>query len=291
MTVEGSRAKLRRAKEHLDHIEAEITQFLNAEPYSVTVERPTKTVAVVRVTKVPDRRIPVEDWALIIGDCVHNARASIDYIAWQLAGADMNDRATMFPIFDTPEGWRDNHAKRIKRLPLCAKAMIKEVQPCFYGKDRSALAALRILDDADKHKLLTVTAVVQDKIHINLLHINARTSAATRVTFYNLPLHYGTVLATVVLPDFAPPENEVEASFTPAIAFGESVANRTHIGVIQTLKNIVTTATIIVDNFDGRFFGGYGRTYFYGPSHWKIFRDQQSPTSAVKRAAGDRLKE
>ena len=97
-TVEGSRAKLRRAKEHLDHIEAEITQFLNAESYGVTVERPTKTVAVVRVTKVPDRRIPVEDWALIIGDCVHNARAAIDYIAWQLAGSDMNDRTTMFPI-------------------------------------------------------------------------------------------------------------------------------------------------------------------------------------------------
>lgn len=271
-TVEGSRAKLRRAKEHLDHIEAEITQFLNAESYGVTVERPTKTVAVVRVTKVPDRRIPVEDWALIIGDCVHNARAAIDYIAWQLAGSDMNDRTTMFPIFDTPDGWHDNHAKRIKRLPLCAKAMIREAQPCFHGKERSALGALRLLDDADKHKLLTVTAVVHDKININVLRTNARTSAATRITFYRLPLHYGTVLATVVLPDFAPPENEVEAHFTPAIAFGESVANRSHISVIQTLKNIVTTASIIVDNFDERFFAGYGRTYLHVPNTWKIFR-------------------
>ena len=57
MTLEGSRAKLRRAKEHLDYLDAEIIKFLSPDPYKITVERATDTLFIVRVSGMPDHAV------------------------------------------------------------------------------------------------------------------------------------------------------------------------------------------------------------------------------------------
>ena len=56
-----------------------------------------------RSHNAPD--LPGEDWALRIGDCIHNLRAALDYIAWRLAGSRPTDTQTQFPIFNTKPGW------------------------------------------------------------------------------------------------------------------------------------------------------------------------------------------
>src|SRR6266511_1608259 len=106
MTLEGCRAKIRRAKVHFEAVEHEITTFLENHPYRVTFDHPAEDLFIVRSYDPP--AVATDDWAVIIGDCVHNLRASLDYIAWELAGANRGDTETQFPIFISEQGWRRN---------------------------------------------------------------------------------------------------------------------------------------------------------------------------------------
>src|SRR6267142_3281219 len=99
MTIDGCRAKLRRAQEHRDDLDRRITDFLQLNPYRVAVERNVEGAHDLVCVVAPT--LPQEQWATIIGDCVHNTCAALDYLAWEVAGASVGDRETMFPIFDT----------------------------------------------------------------------------------------------------------------------------------------------------------------------------------------------
>ena len=75
---ESVHAKIRRAEEHAETIKQEITAWSDSDPYSVVRQRnaeATRYSVIVKVEKEP----PLERWALITGDCVHNLRAALDH--------------------------------------------------------------------------------------------------------------------------------------------------------------------------------------------------------------------
>jgi hypothetical protein len=39
---------------------------------------------------------------------------ALDYIAWELAGGDFNDKTTLFPIFHEPKKFKGHGIRRIK---------------------------------------------------------------------------------------------------------------------------------------------------------------------------------
>ena len=98
--------KLDRAKEHLKALDEEIGVFLDSKPAVVVREYDAQLPRYLfRVKSM--RAIPQARWALIIGDCVHNLRSALDYIAWRLAGSDHEDRRTLFPICENPKQFED----------------------------------------------------------------------------------------------------------------------------------------------------------------------------------------
>jgi hypothetical protein len=72
---------------------------------------------------------------LIIGDCVHNLRACLDHLAYQLAilgkGGVLDEqeaRSVTFPIYTKPETFRNNK-RRIGLLRPQEQTRMEELQP------------------------------------------------------------------------------------------------------------------------------------------------------------------
>ena len=157
----GARTKRARAQHHFDDLQAEVEPFFQNYEYDTeVVSDPSRNRYFIRLLNPAP--IPDAEWAAIIGDCVHNLRSVFDYIAWELAGSVPADTRTQFPIYDQPQDFVDNRARRIGRLPQQAQDFIERMQPYHataHRRDitRHFLRALHMLDIADKHKLLTPT--------------------------------------------------------------------------------------------------------------------------------------
>lgn len=255
MKLKGAHAKLRRAHEHCNTLDRSIGSCFETHPYTVSVEHPADELYVLRVTEAHD--IPDEDWALIIGDCVHNIRCCVDYIAWELAGGDPTDTETQFPIYSTEAGWDKRGVSRVKRMSADAQAFMKRLQP-FNSQDptRDVLTALRILDDADKHKLLTVVAAMPDHIGLEWATPGAPDNPPPEPTInlnVDAVVAHGAILATVVISG-PKPDMPDKAEFTPDVAFGESLGFGPRIHIVRGLRTMLETITFLLDKTEQKFF-------------------------------------
>ncbi len=107
------------------------------------------------------------DIGLLIGDCVHNLRATLDNLVYTI-GTEANPRlkseerrALTFPIADQRSDFLDSRRKGvIAKLPCRAQARIQGLQPYKRGKEaqRHPLSVLRQLSDADKHQNIVACA-------------------------------------------------------------------------------------------------------------------------------------
>lgn len=86
------RAKLARAQQHLRNLECDVAEFFEQNVFAVAIERPALGLYVVQAVDPPV--LPSTSWALVIGDCVHNLRCCLDYLAWELAGSNIADTET-----------------------------------------------------------------------------------------------------------------------------------------------------------------------------------------------------
>lgn len=279
MRFEGSRAKIRRAREHFDVLESKINAFLNPNPYRVAVDHTVPNLYVVRIDNEPPE-LPFEEWGLLIGDCVHNLRCALDYIAWQLAGSDPGDRMTLFPIFETVYGWnRPKSKSRRAKLPLCAISMMQAMQP-YQAKNppKTALNGLRLLDDADKHQLLTVAVPLQNTIRLILKRVPIDRLIVPTINYIDTPLHNGAIIAVARTP-VGSPDVEMDAYFTPEIAFGKGLLPNERPRVLVSLRNIFTDVTNVVDDFERKFGTRYGAVPFYRNGQQITF--PPSPTATI----------
>jgi hypothetical protein len=147
----SARAKLGRAEEHLEALEAELRAWMDTKPLDA----------------IPSARVgDTEDWHieiftplrgrlnLIAGDCVHNFKCALDHLTMALAvanGASPDSKDVAFPIC------RDatDFAKRtsIKALAQDARDFIESVQP-YRLPGAWALRELNYLDNKDKHRFI-----------------------------------------------------------------------------------------------------------------------------------------
>src|SRR5258708_428207 len=90
--LDGARLKIVRAQEHIDSLTAEVRMYLDEKPYEVIKQHDGH---VWRFS--PDVTIPPPlRLSTIIGDCLGNARAALDYIMWQLALMHFKDPPLVF---------------------------------------------------------------------------------------------------------------------------------------------------------------------------------------------------
>jgi hypothetical protein len=132
--------KLDRANEHLVALRAERESFMGERPhpYGIVAQKETNDAVYVVHLKVL-RELPVR-LGILVGDFVHNARAALDYLAWQLSLTTKPDLAHLpghkrpvtdveFPLFLTePPGGIKTH-KGLRFVPDEAKGEIESLQP------------------------------------------------------------------------------------------------------------------------------------------------------------------
>ncbi|MGD1026380.1 hypothetical protein [Candidatus Binatus soli] len=238
--------KLRRAEEHAQALDTEIAQFLDSQPYSVVREFDANQCKYLFRLKVL-KTIPQERLACIIGDCIHNARSALDYIAWRLAGSDLDDRQTLWPVFLEPAGFEKRGLPRLTRMHPDAVAEIRRLQPYNRGYgEPSALWTLHDLDARDKHKLLTMTQTVAKNAEINILHpINSRPYP---IRFSQGTFEDDVILAEVDIPaGVVNPKVEVRSNYIFDISFQQGIitlngeyAVRPALGqILETVKRIL----------------------------------------------------
>lgn len=153
--------KLVRANEHRSAISELLTGCAYGDCEIVPEHDPHQDIGLLRVRlpKPPDCLSPM------IGDFLFNARASLDYLIWELVEKTPPRKHTtknMFPICSTPEAFTDQVRRhRIDGVPDKARKIIESLQP-YPGRD-NPLRRMADLHELDKHQMLNlVTAVAKD---------------------------------------------------------------------------------------------------------------------------------
>jgi hypothetical protein len=161
--IVGIKAKIERAKEHVDNLKAEVNAFLESEAYAVVVEDEQQTgdrVFRVRIkTDIPIRL------AVIAGDVVHNLRATLDYLSWQLVEANggIPDQRTEFPFGVDQADFTTRCQRKVRGVSAEAMSLIQALKPYGAGNQNS-LYFLHRLDIRDKHRLLIMVGGIRDRI-------------------------------------------------------------------------------------------------------------------------------
>src|SRR5262249_16108456 len=128
----GAKLKLDRANEHLDTLEAEIGRYLSGDFYMlVRDDKSDRTIFHLWIKEEPPPSL-----SIILGNCAHNLRSSLDHIAWQLilANGETPDKHTAFPILDRPPRAGLSVLKATRGMSKDALAVIERVQPYHAGE-------------------------------------------------------------------------------------------------------------------------------------------------------------
>lgn len=162
--------KLARASNHLEHLQAAIATWLNGGHYRIwTEEDPHRAdYFSIRATAEP---MPIEPYATLIGDVLHNMRNSLDHMVYAIASKNPHTftqyvaEHSEFPIYGDKrsEGatavetrYVPAFAEKIGGLPPQAQTVIKSLQPYHRGNDFASHPLWKLFElcNIDKHRLL-----------------------------------------------------------------------------------------------------------------------------------------
>lgn len=171
--------KFQRAVTHLNAITNEVGDFIATglhAPVSGEVEATDDGWIIIR----PGAINPAPGvWNLYLGDFLNNARASLDYLVYDLVRANHCDPAkhTAFPICETEGKWKDDITERDTRSrgPSPISGVSKDVQRVIHDEQplRHKTDKLRKNDDlmhllrmsnTDKHRRLHISAIETGKV-------------------------------------------------------------------------------------------------------------------------------
>lgn len=173
-------AKLKRAAQHYRLLKDELHGGLDSHMHAVRVEPRHEGLEYVFYIGEVEPLDPA--WPFVVGDCVHNIRASLDYLVFQLhirrykgkVPADAEE-AAQFPIRLREPRYKGGPRRGaivpaqewpgIMRLALPQRRSIRWMQPYIQRKDslspfRQTLADIHQLDIADKHRHVHVVSAV-----------------------------------------------------------------------------------------------------------------------------------
>jgi hypothetical protein len=172
--------KLERAQHHINDLSRRVDAFLAEKPFKLTVRHRRKASKMEFFVKT-EKPIPPE-FSLIIGDAVHNLRASLDLILYAFAyeRAPSPDKL-QFPF---PRGDTDNALEgaissgQVKFAGEKVADAVRALNPRPTG-DR-ILSGIHTLDVRDKHRLLILSRQVAD---MTTGVLNELTTKHSNITF------------------------------------------------------------------------------------------------------------
>jgi hypothetical protein len=236
--------KLARANEQKDALKSEIAAFLGA--------RETKSVLREVDPKTNDLHIrfvapiaPV-DWAIRLGEIVHNLRSCLDNVAWRLVELDRRhpsspDGRTCFPIFSDSEKFKSNGVRAMRGMAPESVAIVKSFQP--FGAEQGddfPLWYLHTLSNSDKHRVINLVAA-----NARLEEIAVITEAPSLSTAYRAPLgalEHGAILFTLPFSQVGH-EVKVRSRITMSMCVDEATAIGPSLREVGTLLECLFVIT------------------------------------------------
>ena len=249
----GVRAKIERAKKHIDELDIEARSFLDSDPYLVRVqpdfETGDRTYYVVKCLDTPTI-LPV-----ICGDILFSIRSALDHLAYALFKVGSSGKAgcgrhIYFPIADDAAKYEAEKLRKVKGMSHAAIQAIDAVKPYRGGNDD--LWLLHQLHNRDKHRLLVTPGSAFRGVHLGNL---ARVSVSHTADGF-CPLKEGAKLWSVrVNPSDLPIDTKLPKNlkFSFSIAFGEPEIAKGK-PVSETLQGMTDLVAHLVDRFDRAFF-------------------------------------
>jgi hypothetical protein len=155
---------------------------------------------------------PIEYWAMLVGDCIHNLRSALDNLSYSAARLQYDPPADpfgiQFPIFDNEVAYREKGERTLRQLPDEAGRLLEHFQPFQQGEPeaikRHALLALQHLSNQDKHRIPQVVLLrVTQHDHQQKLEFESEAEAAAwiseppQIVIEGGPVWAGSVLMTV----------------------------------------------------------------------------------------------
>ena len=167
--------KLDRAEQHLVDFDQQVASYVKGNPYTVTKGlegkgKRERWVHRLRIEPISNPWLPI-----IAGDVLHNMRSALDHVA--VASVPRNRRYDAFFPINEENIWEiDIHGNLLKKhdasrkawytatqgMSKAARAIVKDVQPynrpdpLNIGRKHHALVLLSSLENADKHRELSV---------------------------------------------------------------------------------------------------------------------------------------
>ena len=156
--------KLARADSQVRMLADQISGWTSRNPIRARVEYGEKRLGFRLIQEQFTEDAPLDDWGLLIGECVHNLRSALDNLAFALSrlrrDPPRNPGAIAFPIYCDKRQFKEHGIRKLNQMPDAAKTLIERLQP--FQRNRSdvegtpetdALVLLQWLNNADKHRV------------------------------------------------------------------------------------------------------------------------------------------
>lgn len=248
---EAPKLKIERAHRHLRELETEITAYFHRKPMVLMVEKPAGLEHhgahswTVRIREpVPIHLSP------IIGDIIHNLRASLDLLACDLVRiAGKSTKGVNFPFCDNPNKLDDFiKLRNLTRAGPEVVALVKSLKP--YKGGNIALRAIHDFDIRDKHEALIplVSAGASPSANVRFSPgggITPIPSISSRISEDGQHL-----LITIPIPG-VPLGTELPAAF--ALIFGFDGSPFDGHEILNTLRHFTEATESAIQLFIGRF--------------------------------------
>jgi hypothetical protein len=247
--LDGINDKLARADAHFDAVQQAIQKIVDSEPDLIPGEFDAQLHHYIFRAQREGQRPAF--LGPVIGDCVHNLKAALDYIAWALApeAAKSSKGATSieFPIFTDSTAYSTGAPKKIGSLDPGAQTVIEKLQP-FYGPNsdpfdprwrdpkREPLAYLYELDKWDKHRSLNFTEDIISTTLVGFDQFGPEVHTPRDPFVFPARLERGAILAAADVPNGSP-EVKVYLRAAYDVAFDQWGPARLE-PVVKTLDNI-----------------------------------------------------
>ena len=242
--------KYDRAEEHFHLFHAEFTDHAARYPYGVRVQRhpdPRVITLHLRIEKFPD----LGRWSLVIGDCIHNLRSTLDHLIYHAAINTANadpppgERILAYPI--RPKDFRRLGVLR-QNGPFMAvfNTLQPDVRPEWKGLQ--PLAVLEELDNFDKHRTLNVMYAQLTSVTYGIYTIAepSRFIVADCLPVFG-PLHPDAELARCVavepIPDVKVEWNQTVA---PLISHSPGSDGRAATGAIDLIQALSAEVEVVI---------------------------------------------
>ncbi len=179
---ESAQLKIKRAEHHIRELESEFAAYVATKPHRFSVQHyPEADQSVVEILFVSN---PPKKLSLIIGDTIHNLRTALDHLTWEVVGIDggTQDRHLTFRTGDC----RDSFEASCKGI-ITPSDWVKDLHislEVFPGGRGNNLYTLHMLDNLDKHTVITPVVRATTHPDFRVLDPDGRVQQVWRVFFF-----------------------------------------------------------------------------------------------------------